>query len=69
MAEEIPATRCEFIGQVATGLVAADMLLERSAHRTVHNQPRLTEGAAPVKQITAGILDIGYRTSSVTAAG
>jgi pimeloyl-ACP methyl ester carboxylesterase len=60
MSKEIKHNRRSFLGMAAVSLVTAEMALRGTAHASVDTPQGSDLRLAPIKQIQAGLLDIGY---------
>jgi hypothetical protein len=60
MSKEITHNRRSFLGTAAVSLVTAKMALMDTAHASVDKPQGSELRLAPIKQIKAGLLDIGY---------
>jgi pimeloyl-ACP methyl ester carboxylesterase len=60
MTEDANHNRRHFLGTTLAGIAAAGMMLTETVHATSGGPAPFAGGAAPIKQIKAGVLDVGY---------
>jgi pimeloyl-ACP methyl ester carboxylesterase len=60
VSRELNQTRRGFLGTAAVGVVSASLALQGTVRASVDAPSAPAGGAAPIKQIRAGVLDVGY---------